>query len=109
MPAQPQASGAAQELQCGACPCSGALPQPHLDAASQAQVATACSAIEAFVTAQRGFLASAAHADAAALEDARLALVAACVPQQTAQDGRHEPGSGLSLVAGVGGAPGRQP
>ena len=69
VPAQPQASGAPQELHCGAFPCSGALPQPQLDAASQAQVATACTAIEAFVAAQGGFLASDAHADAAALEE----------------------------------------
>ena len=101
------ASGAPQELACGAYPCIGALPQPQLDAASQAQVAIACTAIEAFVAAQRGFLASAAHADAAALEDARLALVAACVPQQTVQDGSHAPGSGFPVAAGVGGGGGQ--
>ena len=106
VPAHPLASGAAREPPCGASPCSGLQPQPQLDLASQAQVVTACSAIQAFIAAQRGFLTSAAHADTVALEDARLALVAACVLQQVAQDGRHAPCVGLP-GAQVGGAAGQ--
>ena len=118
-PAQPQASGA--ELGDRVYPCStgwspwGGVPaQPPLhvatpepDAASNAQLAAACGAIEAFVAAQRGFLASPAHAGAAALEDARLALVAACVPQEVPQGGWPTSGIVPPSAAGAGAGAGQ--